>query len=551
MSQVLALKYRPSSFDKLIGQESITQTLSLALNQDRLSHAYLFSGLRGSGKTSTARIFAKALVCEQGPSATPCETCEHCLSANENRHIDIIEMDAASNRGIDDIRELIESTKYKPSSARFKIFIIDEVHMLTTQAFNALLKTLEEPPSYVKFILATTDPLKLPATILSRAQHFRFKQIKQSDVVNHLCHILNLENIEYEKDALEMLSRAGNGSLRDTLTLLDQAIIFSKGYITPQNVASMLGLLDPNQLESIFTAILNHNKNELLRIIKELESYECEIVLDELIAYLKNAFFEQDRRFSTLLYERFFKILSEAKSLLYINANNGFVLSLVLFKMVEATNIKTIEEMIDSLEQEKFRLPAASSTPQIHDASVPPQPNPVQDHGVTTSQLFTRLCDRLMDRNVELGECFKTHIRFENFEDQMLILTSSAEGDDAKTLNTHYGIIKHFVQELFGLETKIKINKISTQQEVIEAQKEAPSTLDQELELASLHANEESYSMVESLEFEEAPQSESCATGAIMNQQKEFDAKEVLNTPFVQKATDLFVAQKIQIRQKV
>ncbi|DAB35846.1 MAG TPA: DNA polymerase III subunit gamma/tau, partial [Sulfurospirillum cavolei] len=426
VSQVLALKYRPSSFDKLIGQEAIAQTLSLALNQDRLSHAYLFSGLRGSGKTSTARIFAKALVCENGPTSTPCETCEHCLSANENRHIDIIEMDAASNRGIDDIRELIESTKYKPSSARFKIFIIDEVHMLTTQAFNALLKTLEEPPSYVKFILATTDPLKLPATILSRVQHFRFKQIKQSDVVNHLCHILNLENIEYEKEALEMISRAGNGSLRDTLTLLDQAIIFSKGYITPENVASMLGLLDPKQLDILFTAILNRNKLELLAMIKELESYECEVVLDELIAYLKNAFFEQDRRFSTLLYERFFKILSEAKSLLYINADNGFVLSLVLFKMVEATNIKTIEEMIDSLEKEKFRLPAATTESSEQHEDVPlketqkeTEPTSVQDHGVTDAQLYARLCEKLLDRNVELGECFQQYIRFERFQDHV------------------------------------------------------------------------------------------------------------------------------------
>ena len=544
MSQVLALKYRPSSFDKLIGQESITQTLSLALNQDRLSHAYLFSGLRGSGKTSTARIFAKALVCEQGPTATPCETCDHCLSANENRHIDIIEMDAASNRGIDDIRELIESTKYKPSSARFKIFIIDEVHMLTTQAFNALLKTLEEPPPYVKFILATTDPLKLPATILSRAQHFRFKQIKTADVVNHLCHILNLENIEYEKEALEMLSRAGNGSLRDTLTLLDQAIIYSKGYITPQNVASMLGLLDPTQLETIFTAILNGNKNELLHLIKEFEAYECEIVIDELIAYLKNAFFEQDRRFSTLLYERFFKILSESKSLLYINANNGFVLSLVFFKMVEATNIKTIEEMIDSLEHEKFRLPTPAQ-PQPQEEEIPSEEVlHVKDQGVTTAQLFTRLCDKLLDRNVELGECFKTHIRFVSFDENTLTLNSSAEDENAKTLNTHYGIIKHFVQELFGLETKIKINKVTPEPE-------PQPTLEQQFHDAELSANEESYSMVENSTFDESPQSESCATGAMMAQQREVDAKEILNTPFVQRATELFDPQKIQIRQKV
>lgn len=562
MSQVLALKYRPSSFDKLIGQESITQTLSLALNQDRLSHAYLFSGLRGSGKTSTARIFAKALVCDQGPSSTPCEVCEHCLSANENRHIDIIEMDAASNRGIDDIRELIESTKYKPSSARFKIFIIDEVHMLTTQAFNALLKTLEEPPSYVKFILATTDPLKLPATILSRAQHFRFKQIKTSDVVNHLCHILNLENIEYEKEALEMLSRAGNGSLRDTLTLLDQAIIFSKGYITPENVATMLGLLDPNQLETIFTAILSANKSEMLHLIKELESYECEIVIDELIAYLKNAFFAQDRRFSTLLYERFFKILSEAKSLLYINANNGFVLSLIFFKMIEATNIKTIEEMIDSLENEKFRLPTAHVKQEaVSHVEIPLVEQPaieaveevlqVQDQGVTSTTLFTRLCDKLLDRNAELGECFKNHIRFISFEDDLLSLSSSAEGEASKTLNTYYSIIKHFVQELFGLETKIKITK--TQPLPPEPQPEPSFEPNYEAHMseAELSANDESSSMMESLEFDNEPQSESCATGAMMSGKKEIDAKEVLNTPFVQRATELFDPQKIQIRQKV
>ncbi len=356
MSQVLALKYRPTTFDGLIGQNSVTQTLTLALNQNRLSHAYLFSGLRGSGKTSTARIFAKALVCDKGPTATPCEECENCKMANENRHIDIIEMDAASSRKIDDIRELIEHTKYKPNSARFKIFIIDEVHMLTKEAFNALLKTLEEPPTYVKFILATTDPLKLPPTILSRTQHFRFKQIGEKDVVNHLSHILNLENVKYEEEALRMLSRSGNGSLRDTLTLLDQAIIFSKGNITAPSIASMLGLLDPKQLDYIFDIILAKDKEKIVYTIKELVDYECEVILDEIIAYLKSAFLNRDNRFSTMLSERFFRILSEAKNLLYLNADNSFVLSLVFFKMIEAVNIKTIDEIIENLENEKFRV---------------------------------------------------------------------------------------------------------------------------------------------------------------------------------------------------
>lgn len=539
--QVLALKYRPSTFDTLIGQEAVVQTLSLALSNDRLSHAYLFSGLRGSGKTSTARIFAKAMVCDKGPTSNPCDVCEHCIGANENRHIDIIEMDAASNRGIDDIRELIESTKYKPNMARFKIFIIDEVHMLTTQAFNALLKTLEEPPPYVKFILATTDPLKLPATILSRAQHFRFKQIKTHDVVSHLCHILHLEGIEYEKDALEMLSRAGNGSLRDTLTLLDQAIIYSKGYITPESVATMLGLLDPKELQKIFTAILNADKTQMLGIIKTLESYECEIVIDELIAYLKNAFFEQDRRFSTLLYERFFKILSEAKSLLFINANNGFVLSLVFFKMIEATNIKSIEEMIDSLEHEKFRLPPAASVSSETALHVKPQSaSPIVESSLQTQQLFDALIRKLHDRNALLGECFKKNIRFVDYAQEHLTLSSSAIEEESKLLNTHYGIIKHFIFELFGLETKIKILK------------EEPSpSLNNEMYEAGLYASDESGSMIESLEFESSPISESCATGAMLAKEREIDVKEILNDPFIKRAQELFEPRKIEIHPKV
>ena len=254
-SEVLARKYRPSNFDELIGQDTIAQTLSLALDSNRLSHAYLFSGLRGSGKTSTARIFAKALICEEGMSHEPCGKCQNCIMALENRHMDIIEMDAASSRKIDDIRDLIEQTKYKPASARFKIFIIDEVHMLTKEAFNALLKTLEEPPSYVKFILATTDPLKLPATILSRTQHFRFKSIATNKIVDHLAHILNLEGIEYESGALEIIARSGGGSLRDTLTLLDQAIIYSKKHVDVHTVTDMLGLVDPKFIAELFDAI--------------------------------------------------------------------------------------------------------------------------------------------------------------------------------------------------------------------------------------------------------------------------------------------------------
>jgi len=537
LSQVLALKYRPKSFDQVIGQNSVTQTLSLALNLDRLSHAYLFSGLRGSGKTSTARIFSKALICEKGPTATPCEECENCKMANENRHIDIIEMDAASSRKIDDIRELIENTKYKPNSARFKIFIIDEVHMLTKEAFNALLKTLEEPPPYVKFILATTDPLKLPPTILSRTQHFRFKQIGQKDVINHLSHILNLENTAYDIDALAMLSRAGNGSLRDTLTLLDQAIIYSKGKITAPSVASMLGLLDPKELDIIFDSVLNKDKKKILEILKELETYECEVVLDEIIAYLKTAFFESDSRFSTLIYERFFRILSEAKNLLYINADNSFVLALVFFKMIEATNIKTIEEMIQNLENEKFRIvdPKDEIKPQIQKKEiVKTNISEEKQNIVKTSKgasEFQKLIEKLKDRNIDTGKCFEKHISFIDFKDKTLILSSNADDSCKQILRHATSIIKHFVQEVYGIDTIIKMQRDVEKKQVVPQSKQEPQKPEEN--------------------SKEGENCGSCVAEHIAKDSKEIDAKEILNNPFVKKATELFEPKKIEIHPKI
>ncbi|MFW3352668.1 DNA polymerase III subunit gamma/tau [Aliarcobacter butzleri] len=368
--RVLALKYRPKRFEDLIGQSTISQTLSLALDSNRLSHAYLFSGLRGSGKTSTARIMAKALLCSQGPTSKPCDICDNCKSANASKHLDIIEMDAASNRGIDDIKDLIEHTKYKPSSARFKVFIIDEVHMLTTQAFNALLKTLEEPPGFVKFILATTDPLKLPATILSRTQHFRFNKIAQSDVVHHLSYILNKENIDFEQNALEILARSGQGSLRDTLTLLDQAIIFSKGKVNTTSVVDMLGLIDPKMMDNIFSMILN--KEDITKLVKELEVYEVSQICDEMTIYLKDKMLSRDNKFDLLLFDRFFRILSDAKQLLAINSDGTFVLILTFMKMIEATNLRTIDDIINQVEkiEPKKELISEKTTPIIESSLI-------------------------------------------------------------------------------------------------------------------------------------------------------------------------------------
>jgi DNA polymerase-3 subunit gamma/tau len=401
--------------------------------------------------------------------------------ANENRHIDIIEMDAASSRKIDDIRELIEHTKYKPSIARYKIFIIDEVHMLTREAFNALLKTLEEPPTYVKFILATTDPLKLPATILSRTQHFRFKQISKNETIKHLAHILNLENINYTPDALEIVARAGSGSLRDTLTLLDQAIIFSKGSLNASNVASMLGLLDPMKIEEIYETVLNEDRKNLLTLIKELDEYESETIIDEMIAYLKDRYFEQDARYSTMVCERFLRILSESKNLLYINANDSFVLILVFFKMLEALNIKKIDDMIATIESDKSLFvktenitqnePKQENTKTNHTLSQPellPSDNDekIEQAAKQSSflnkniELFEKLITKMSDRSVEIGECFENAVKFVSFEDGILKLTSNAQDENRLKLRQNWSVIKHLIQDTFGIETKINVTQI-------------------------------------------------------------------------------------------
>jgi len=469
--QVLALKYRPKRFDDLIGQDTISTTLSLALDTNRLSHAYLFSGLRGSGKTSTARIMSKALVCDNGPTSKPCEVCQNCVSANESKHLDIIEMDAASNRGIDDIKELIEHTKYKPASAKFKVFIIDEVHMLTTPAFNALLKTLEEPPSFVKFILATTDPLKLPATILSRTQHFRFKKISDSNIIHHLSHILNIENIQFEKEALAVLTRAGQGSLRDTLTLLDQAIIFSKGIITQSAVTDMLGMIDPEFIDNIFNTILA--KGDIHPILHDLENYEIGQVLDEFSIYLKHKMLSNDSRFELYIYDRFFRIIADSKHLLALNSDSGFVLILTLSKMIEAANTKTVEEILaqaqniqvntevvtqevqKAIKEEKTKEATKELSKHLEKSEIKSEPK--QDN---SELLFQKLVENIYKKSYDLGECFEKNFTLASYEDNILKINSSAAGECRTLLFNNFSHIKEFVYEVFGENTELEFEKV-------------------------------------------------------------------------------------------
>lgn len=563
-SEVLARKYRPKSFDELIGQESISQTLSLALDANRLSHAYLFSGLRGSGKTSTARIFAKALICEKGLSHQPCGSCQNCMMALEGRHMDIVEMDGASSRKIDDIRDLIEQTKYRPTVARFKIFIIDEVHMLTKEAFNALLKTLEEPPSYVKFILATTDPLKLPATILSRTQHFRFKSIAINKIIDHLAYILNLEGISYEQEALDILARSGGGSLRDTLTLLDQAIIYSKNYIDVRTVTDMLGLVDPTFINNIFSAVFAKDYAKIVEYIKILEAYEAEMVVDELIAFLKERMYASDALYSTLVLDRFFRILSDAKYLFSINADGSFVLSLIFFKMVEALRIKEVDQMIESLQKEIHRSALSYLTPPFNESTKNDfvkedldQDLCVENHKSAYEEtfnikyeidpyakLFLDLVLKIKDRNFELGNCFEKSISFVSYDNATLTWESCADEECKKVLTHGYSVIKHLVREIFGFETKIKHEACSKNTQEKENQTTQPS-INKESDTTYYQPS----SMIEDIEV---GTSASCVSSCNdENSQKEIDGAKILEEPMVQKATELFEATKRTIQLKI
>ncbi len=471
--QVLALKYRPKHFSELVGQESVAKTLSLALDNQRLANAYLFSGLRGSGKTSSSRIFARALMCEEGPKAVPCDTCTQCQSALNNHHIDIIEMDGASNRGIDDVRNLIEQTRYKPSFGRYKIFIIDEVHMFTTEAFNALLKTLEEPPSHVKFLLATTDALKLPATILSRTQHFRFKKIPENSVISHLKTILEKEQVSYETSALEKLAHSGQGSLRDTITLLEQAINYCDNAITESKVAEMLGAIDRSVLEDFFQSLINQDEARLQERYAILENYETESVLEEMMLFLKAKLLSPDA-YSILLIERFFKIIMSGLSLLKEGANASFVLLLLKMKFKEALKLKALDDAILELEQSKesvlkplnqnanaFKQESAEKIekPEKRENTETPQTPMLSAKDRIFHNLFKQVQTLVYERNYELGAVFEKNIRFIDFDSQTKTLTweSLATHKDKELLRERFKIVKSIVDGVFGKGENIKI----------------------------------------------------------------------------------------------
>lgn len=393
---VLARKWRPQTFEEIVGQDHVSRTLGNAIRTNRVAHAFLFTGVRGVGKTTAARILAKALNCEQGPTPTPCNTCVNCREITAGNAVDVLEIDGASNTGVDDVREIIENVRYQPAKSRFKIYIIDEVHMLSTSAFNALLKTLEEPPPHVKFIFATTDPHKVPHTIHSRCQRYDFKRIPYRLIVERLTDIARQEGVEIGQPALFAIAREGDGSMRDAQSLFDQVIAYAGETISDADVAAALGVADRKLLLSTAGALLRHDVpaalagldelhvfgHDLRRFTRELLEHFRNLTVaglvpgDSLLTDLSDDERAETRRQAQLApaedLDRAFRILVAAETEVARVPYPKLILEMTLIKLATLAPIVPLDTLLDRLDEIEGRL----LTPSGSEAAVPsPRPN--------------------------------------------------------------------------------------------------------------------------------------------------------------------------------
>lgn len=387
---VIARKWRPQTFDEVIGQEHVTVTLTNAIKNQRLASGYIFSGPRGVGKTTTARIFAKALNCESGPSPTPCNTCSACEEIAAGHALDVLEIDGASNRGIDEVRSLRESTRYTPSRSRYKIYIIDEVHMLTTEAFNALLKTLEEPPPHVLFIFATTEVNKIPPTILSRCQRFDFRRIPLAQITEQLERICRAENIEFEPNALNLIAKSADGCMRDGQSLLDQVVSFCGEKLHEADVIQMLGIIDEDLLFATSKAILDRDTARLIDIVHEIHQngYDPIDFVQSFAEHLHQVLlvrtsgdragagphvekYQQEASArSELDLIRMLKLVNEAVTTLRRATNPQLQLEILLLQLANMATSIELQELFAAFDEVKKKAPALEK-PESHVRIIP------------------------------------------------------------------------------------------------------------------------------------------------------------------------------------
>ncbi len=437
--EVLALKYRPKVFEDLVGQETVTRTLTHAIQQNRIAHAFLFAGVRGVGKTTTARILAKALNCASGPTVRPCGECPACLEIARGSSLDVLEIDGASNNGVAEVRDIIEGSRYAPSRDRFKIYIIDEVHMLSTPAFNALLKTLEEPPPSVKFIFATTEYHKIPDTILSRCQEFEFRTVSPSEIARQLRHIVDAEGVRASEGALAILARTAEGSLRDGISALDQVIAAAGSDIGENDVTEILGLVERQVLRETAEALVARDTEAILRVVDRLarSGRDLRFFTSSLMQYLRDVLVTRVAPHASDLLDvpgetadlealarelseedlvRSLEVLTQAEDGLRLSPEPRFHLEMALLKIAQLRRLASFEELLSRFERlasgsapppsptagpapaPAKRTPTASTLPpepKPEPAAPPPAPPPPEttpeDHGSRVEQLWDRL----------------------------------------------------------------------------------------------------------------------------------------------------------------
>ena len=484
---IYARKYRPNNFEEMIGQKPVVQTLQNAIKNNRVAQAYIFSGMRGVGKTTAARIFAKALNCQHGPTPTPCNKCEFCRAITEDRSVDVQEIDGASNRGIDEVRSLREGVKYRPIHSRNKIIIIDEVHMLTREAFNALLKTLEEPPPHTVFIFATTEFHKVPDTIASRCQHFEFKKISQKEIINHLLDITKKEKITISSFGLKLIAEAADGSLRDAQSLLDQAVAFSGENISDEDLKEILGVISREILFEFSTAILEEKTDGIFLLVEKVidTGYDLRFFYKELIQHFRNLLLitsvkkpgellplreedmkklqEEGKKASPEEFLRYLVVLQQAEQGLKFSSHPRIYLEVLLVKLCHFKKVTPLKDILQELEKMKKGVKAPSAPPDspvISGISQVEEERGLESVSDTTApekkeevaikdkkEIFTEILEKLQKEKSSLAAFLSQHSSFK-FKDK------EAE-DGSATLEIFFPGGKKFFMDKLLKEKKV------------------------------------------------------------------------------------------------
>jgi len=490
---VLARKYRPMFFDDVVGQQHVTHTLQNAIRQNRIANAYLFSGPRGVGKTTVARILAKALNCDQGPTVTPCNQCSSCIEINESRSLDVFEIDGASNRGIDEVRNLREGLRYSPTPGKYRIYIIDEVHMLTNEAFNALLKTLEEPPPQVLFVFATTEAHKVPATILSRCQRFDFKRMSVKKIMEQLAELCRQENIEIEEEALRMIAVKADGSMRDSQSVLDQIIAYAGNTVSAQGVAALLGIIAQQLFFEVTDLIQSGDVLAGVRLASRIfsEGYDYSEFMIGLQEHLRNflvvaatgspaeidaseeskgRYLAQKDAFSVEDLLRLTKICADAENLLRRSANARLHLEVTIVKLIKLNRSVRLSQLLEQLDVKKNSnletglaagpppVPPSAAVAKPHSIAAAAPPAPSAGAKITLAELEARwpeITDHIKKTRIALGALLSESWPLSLADNRLEIGFAPHNGFSISSLEANREQVQTLLFDLLGVRLQV------------------------------------------------------------------------------------------------